>query len=426
MIKITTKGNKSPGLITGDFVDKSTNITIKNGLSIFGQFRQVFHKISAPLKHYYDNPKIDFADLADNYFLNNLSVGQQITVEGFLSKYLLTHRSDFHIPYTQSAGETIISEPIASAGNVKMQINSNVTQLPVQSFPYSLIDNKKKYIYFLYPSDFESFILDVCPEKKRKIEKKEFVETVLNIDRKAQPIVLISPKDITQSTERIVKVTGILNSFDTQTASVFTSRLSNTQTDILQNSFRPYNESMQTLCIDLSIEPLKCKMSELKIIDSLPATIYAETHFENTERIKNYNNFIGDMLPNAYPGLHWTSFNSNNHKISCGLCDSNVSIITRKFREFAYYIDTDLINPDVYREKLNNLRDFIDIFRTNTRRFYKKYTGVEIVNIYDFIFDYTKAAYFHPKGIMSSKKSNEIAEEGDNYDQTITWLKSNI
>lgn len=427
MIKINTKGNKSPGIITGDFIDNSQNITIKNGFNLFGNFREIFHKISTPIKHYLDNSKFEFSLLAENYFRNKITVGQQVTVEGVLSKYLLTHRPDFHIPYTHSAGETEVAKASEFSGSVNMQVNSSITQLPIQAFPYSIIENKRKYIYFLYPSDLSSFLLDECPKKKEMLDNKEFTETILHVDQNHQPIVVISPNDLTQTTEKRVKITGLLNKFEPETAEVFSSRLSNTQADILLNSFRPYNESLQTLCIDLSLEPLKCKVTELEYIDSLPATIYAETHFEYTERIKNYNMFIGDMLPNSYPGLHWWCHqNSNQREISCGLCDSDVSIITYGFREFAYYISTDIKNFDVYHNRLATLRDFIDVFRTNTRRFYKKHTGIEIVNVYDFLFDYTKAEYFHPKGIMSSKKSSELGSENESFSQTMSWLKRNI
>ena len=425
MINISTKGEKSPGFVSGDYIDNSTNINVKPTLAIFDQFRKLFHNIKTPVRHYLDNPTVDFNFLADRYFENTYTMGQQITVEGFLSKYLLTHRSNFHVPFTQKAGKTLISPAAPLSGKVEMEIQSYQTQLPVQCFPYAIIGGRRKYIYFLYQPDFKSFALEKDSQKEALLKGQADMDCILQINSTIKPIVIIASSNLIQKAEKVVRITGILNEFDLSTASVFLSHLSTTQLEILGNSFRPYSESVQSLCIDLSEESSRCKLSVLNSIQSLPATIYAETHFENTERISNYSHYIGDMLPNAYPGLHWASFNSNKENISCGLCDSSISVITKSFVQFAYYVESDLANPALYRERLTEIRDFIDTFRKNVRNFYQKHTGLEIINIYDFVFDYSKASFFHPKGIMSSYKSQESLKEDVDMNTTMYWLRNN-
>ncbi|MEK8016648.1 MAG: hypothetical protein VSS75_007240 [Candidatus Parabeggiatoa sp.] len=423
MIKINTKGDRSPGYVGGNYSDNSTTISITNRLTIFDQFRQIFSLIRTPLKYYLDNPIIDFHLLADSYFNNKITVGQQITVKGYLSKYLLTHRSNFHIPYTQKAGETKITpNEIGHGGSVKMEIKSINTQLPIQSFPHIKSNGVNKYIYFLYQPDFESFILEEDSNKKNSQDSKKH-ECILRIKNKNKPIVIISPFNINQKAENLVKITGILNEFDINLTPIFSSFFSETQAKILENSFRPYNESVQSLCIDLS-EKTNSKLGSLNhSLKSVLATIYAETHFENTGLISNYSHYIGDLLPNAYPGLHWSSFNSNNGKIACGLCESNVSIVTRDFSEFAYYIETDLVNKNINKQNIQELKVFIDTFRKNVRRFCKKQASVDIVNVYDFLYDYSRAAFFHPKGIMSSQFSKNIVSENNNLEETQHWLQ---
>jgi len=415
--KISTKGDNSPAIVSGNYINNSTKISIYNSLSFFNLFRKIFQQVISYTRHYIDNAKTDFQSLSDKCFSDEITVGQQITVEGFLSKYILTHRQDFHIPYTNKAGKTKIDE---IKKQVKMEINSDLTQFPIQSFPFVFKNNAKQYIYFLYPPEFNSFILDVDPNKKKLLDIKKTVESVLDITTNTQPIVVISPVDLIQKTEKIVRITGILAEFDNETVSLFSSHLSNTQSKILENSFRPYNESIKSLCIDMSNKQ-RSRFEEIKSINSLKAMIYAETHFENTNLIDK--NYIGYMLPKAYPGLHWVSFNSINGKISCGLCDSNVYIVTKNFTEFAFYTNSDIINPTVNKQQLFALKNFIDDFRLNVRRFYKKHKNIEIRNVYDFLFDYSKSHFFHPKGMMSSEESKKFVSTDSELKQTMNWIQ---
>lgn len=422
---ITTKGEKSPGYVAGNYIDQSISISITKRLSILNSFRNLFESIKTPIKHYVDNPYVDFQMLSENYFSTQYIAGQQITVEGYLSKYLLTHRADFHIPYTQRAGETTIVEDSPTSGNVKMQILSEKTQLPIQSFPATDINGQKNFIYFLYQPQFNSFILKEDKNKK-ELHSKEPQECVLKITETHKPIIIISPIDLSQCSENLIKATGVLNKFSLEIAPIFSDKLTTTQFEILGNSFRPFNESGQSLCIDL----LDKSKSRITVYSghhkSVPATIYAETHFENTNNITDYEQYIGKLLPQAYPGLHWSSFNNPRvGEITCGLCKSDVSIITKGFTEFAYYIETDLKNERINTRKNIELREFIDTFRKNARRFYKKRTGIEIVNVYDFLYDYSKATVFHPKGVMSSKISKKIISENKEHQKTMKWIQTN-
>lgn len=424
MTNISTKGAKSPGYVGRDYIDKSISISINKRLSILNSFHNLFNSIKTPIKHYLDNPSVNFDILSERYFNNQYAAGQQVTVEGYLSKYLLTHRSDFHIPYTQKAGETKITSITPNSGHINMSIISEQTQLPIQSFPPTIIKGKKNYIYFLYQPDFKSFILEEDKIKK-ELHSTEPQECLLNLTKTHKPIILISPLDLSQYSENTIKVTGILNKFNLEIAPIFSNKLTATQFEILENSFRPFNESGQSLCIDLS-DKTNGKISQYNgKYESVPATIYAETHFENTEKITDYDQYIGKLLPEAYPGLHWSSFNNpTNKKTTCGLCDSNISIITNGFTEFAYYIETDLKNYKINTQKNLELKGFIDTFRKNARRFYKKHAGVEIVNVYDFLYDYSKANIFHPKGVLSSKFSKDIVSTNSNNQKTMEWIQN--
>ena len=101
------------------------------------------------------------------------------------------------------------------------------------------------------------------------------------------------------------------------------------------NTFRPYEESVLSLCVDLR-QKERCKL-EICAQDrkSCSAVLYVETHFENFEKVPKYEQLAGSLMPQNYPGLHWVSFN-NTTNISCGLANTDVYILTKEFKEFAF------------------------------------------------------------------------------------------
>ncbi|MDU9048373.1 MAG: hypothetical protein Q3M30_05955 [Candidatus Electrothrix sp. Rat3] len=417
-----TKGENSPNIVNGNYNNTEIYINNKSNIEWFTAFRRLSNKIKSLKGKYFDTITADLTVLPDKCFHDELTIGQRITVEGFLSKYILTHREKFHTPFTRKAGKTIVEN-----NHVKMEVGGIPTPLPIQSFPPFLNIDGKKYVYFLYPFDFSNFL--VCPGPKDDIEQE------------AKPLLLISPDDLSQFTEKNIRLTGVLSEFEDGILNPQNNVFTRVQQNIFGNIMRPYNESIKSLCISI-FDRSKSSIEVIGEKESLNALIYVESHFENTRLIHHrlvdnnkdspfYETFIGDMLPGSYPGMHWfgnlpvdkKSSSAEDVSIPSGLCDSDVFLKTTNFREFAYFIETDIVNHSVNKNKLFKMKEFVDEFRRNVRRFYKKHTGVEIINVYDFLYDFNKSKFFHPKGIMSSAATHG-KPVGDEERKTITWLKN--
>ena len=92
-IKIETSGANSPGYVGGNYTQY--NLTIKDRLLFYDNFRKLITSIKTILKHYSAKPINDFSLLSELYFSGKVTKGQQITLTAFLSKYLLTEVSRF-------------------------------------------------------------------------------------------------------------------------------------------------------------------------------------------------------------------------------------------------------------------------------------------------------------------------------------------
>ncbi len=427
MISIKTTGDKSPGAVGGDYVDNSINTNVVRNYFLFQHgLLKTISSIMTRLRHHLNTKQISYEELADYYFNNSLHHGQSVTVHGFLSKYVLTYRHNYYSPYTHRTGQVLRAPTYNKQETVKMEIKSQVTQLPIQTFPHFTKENKQKYIYFLYHPSFKSFHTSKANDTTPASENTLQNGCILDINESLRPIVLISPKNLEQFCNNYIKVTALINTFDPDITKLFFSQLNEPLTSIFSNTFRPYNESNISLCLDLSIDPSQCMITTQERITSLPATLYVETHFDNINSSKTHLNSIGGLLPKAYPGLHWVSFGekgTHDSKVKFGLCDSSTSIATVNFVNFAHYTDVDIVSTD-FSDKLKALKDSIELFRKNVCRFYKKTYNSNIRHVYDFIFDYKREYLFHPEGIMSSGSLAQEIKEDNELSVTLKWLKS--
>jgi len=424
MVRITTNGDKSPGIVGGAYIDNSVNYyPIQKHFDYFHGLRKVFSSLCTEAYHRLGVKRIDFYELVESYFSQKIDAGQQVTVDGFLSRYVLTHRPDYYAPYTQKASDIRITHGIGKSGQVKLQIDNLRTQIPVQAFSCIEKNSVKKYIYFLYCPDFSSFHLEPKVQEVTQKEDQQCDAVMLNIEPSVQPIVLVSAIDLRQHAQKYVKVTGVVNRFDTDMVKLFSKQLTSTQHEIFSNTFRPFNENVQSLCIDLACEPERCELSATGSIDCLDGTLYAEAHFENIHKIIDIK-AIGLSLPDACPGLHWSSFNSPRSDLMCGLCGSDVSIVTSGFVNYAYYIPVDFAADGIFANKLKVFRDEIEKFRKNLCYFYKDKYGISPKHVYDFLFDNEKAFLFHPKGLMSEGEFCRQMQHDSEQRETLAWLKT--
>jgi hypothetical protein len=407
--RFATKGKNSPGYVGGNYkiienikTKNVINFNFPENIKIFRALLEFF-KSTVIIPYTFSNKSIiDSEQVSDMVFNDSLSIGNQVTITGYLSKYLLSHRSSFYTLHTRKAGKLIEK----SGNKFSLEIQSIPTPLPMQSFPPVTENGTKRYIYFIYPKSISTFV--VTPKGEN------------NIDKKNKPLMLLSPTELLQESEKVVNVTGILC-----VPQVYKglNNLTDIQKNIISNIYRPYNESIKSFCIST----FDTSRSEIKIInhkESFNGIVYAETHFEGTENINYYvrndagssdtNLFdfmSGRLLPNAVPGLHWCgninvprASDKNFESLPSGMCQSDVVVKTKNFREFSYFIETDIVNLEINNDKIQTLRDFIDRHRKNVRNYFQANCGLHINNAYDFLYDFNKIPFFHQQGKMSSKE----------------------
>ncbi|WP_027360585.1 hypothetical protein [Desulforegula conservatrix] len=420
-INVETQGANSPGIVFGDYNQTSIISDIEKKLLTFSNFYNLFKSFKTVFKHYFDNININISDISDRYFSHDLSIGQQISIKGFLSKYLPTYRSKFYTPFSNKTRDIKIN---VITNRVSWKVESFQTQLPVQVFPPVIIDGKQNWIYFLYPEDMSSFLMAQDNTKVSKFNKdQEAIDDVFKISSVHQPLLVISNINLANEIERIVKITGTLSCIDEDLSNIFLDDFSQTQRTILFNSFRPFNEDRTSLCLDLR-DSHRSRISTFHSLESLPALIYAESHFENLPiENESFIKIMGESLPKALPtGLYWHSFNSPN--IFNGSCDSNVSISTSDHVNYSYSIQTDLKNRTVFSQNLSELHMFINSFRQNAQNKMKKISPKEIKNHFDFVYDYSKSKLFHPEGVLVSKEIQSILKKNEHCSETIDWMKN--
>ena len=392
---------------------------LKHGIELLIRLKKLIPFVNAKYKHHVRRVELTFQRVIEDYFFGHRGSGDLVTIEGFLSKYILTYRQDFYTPFCHRViGHT--NEPTNNFNpqrKVKLQISNNATQFPIQVIPPFESNGTSTFVYFLYPPEHNSFLLKVDDEQFQKLNKKLEIETLLSIKESVKPIFVISSKELVDHSEKIVKLTGRLTDIDENIINSFTDNMSCTQQQLLSNCIRPFSERNRSLCLDLR------DTHEITVIEdkkNMHGLLYLESHVEDLDKIQNYPKIIGESFPGALPGLNWFSMNS---QISYGLTESEVFVASNQFTKFAFYIEANLCDQRNYESSLRKLHEFTQVFRKNLQNHVRKAHNKELKMQYDFLFDYRKAKLFHPDGVLVSKEVVSILKEHPKVSDEVDWLR---
>jgi len=401
----------------------NTNLQLdlfKIGSSLVTGIKKIAESINCSTKHAATGGLVTFERGVEDYFSGRTGPGAMVSMEGYLSKYVLTHRPTFYSHYAHRVKNhsitPIFGDPLNN--NIKLEIAAQPNPFPIQTIPPIFDNEKQKFIHFLYPPDISSFILPLDETKKIRKEQGESFESLLEITNNSKPIIIISPKPIINEIEKTVRITGVLRNFEESVLSKFIVNMTGSQQSILGNTIRPYAETIGGLCLDLR-ESSKLTIKYSK--ESMKAILYIESHMEDIDKVDGYEKIMGIAFPGAFPGLHWYGIENGP---AWGLSASEVYLATNGFSRFAYFIETDLSNPKVYKDSLQKLHGFTEIFRKNVQNYIRKLKGVEIKHRYDFIFDYSKSKLFHPEGVLVSKEIENLLNNYPKYTNDVKWLRN--
>lgn len=395
--------------------------TLKAGASLISNIKKIATAIKVTTKHRVSDSVVTVEKAVEDFFECKIGPGAIVSLEGYLSKYILTHRPNFYSVYSHRVTghkiKPVFKNPFENQITLDLAILPN--QFPIQVIPPFLHEGKSVYLYFLYPPDMSSFLLK---EDKDLVEKRKnggSVDSVLEINRKIKPIIVLSPKKILLELGKTVKITGVLRETSDEYCEQFYQNMSGLQQQFLHNTIRPYAEKIGTLCLDLR------ESAQISIIDDkdeMPGILYVESHFENISRIPDVEKIIGRLLPGAFPGLNWSSH--QNDSVAWGLSASDVFIASREYSSFAFFIESNLSHEKSYQDKLKYLQWFTENFRKKIQNYARNKHSIELKNKFDFIFDYSKAKLFHPDGVLVSKEIETVLDQNPEIKDDVKWLRN--
>lgn len=350
--------------------------------------------------------------LADDVFASRIDYGKVVTVQGKLSRYGITYKPLTYAPR--------ISAPFTVTDDGGMQANYQPFQYPVQTLPALEDDNGKYCIAFLYPNTFSGFLLKDDPTKNIETDTH-----VLLAESQHRGIpVLLSEKDLANTSETEITLTGVITLLPEALIDAITNTLCPTR-EALYYHFLRTSSPRSGFCID-------CRRSEnsdfnpQNRLNDLPGALYVEGHFEgvtNEQFAQEYSNsvpkgaFTGAGLgvgfhhPNA-PGI--TLYFST---------DEDVSLIRAGAGTFGFYTKTNLADDRDYHRKLTCLREFYNQFRRNVANKIRQTHSFEARFKPDFMFDFSKQYAFHPDGVLSSNTAEQTLRDHPDLNETAEWLR---
>ncbi len=389
--------------------------SIEKGTNLTSTLRRFFLSLKRNYSHYTNSNTFTMEKLVEDFFDNREGPGSIVTIEGFLCKYILTHRSHIHpISCQRTLNHKVDKDNLGG----EIYISSEPTQFPIQAIPPIIQGDKPNFLYFLYPSDLSSFIIPWKDSDGKPIRENLSPETGLAVNRTLKPILVLSPKKITRELGKIIKITGAIKEADSEYLIPFYSNMSHVQQKILGNTLRPYEENISSLCLDLR------ESANIDVVgnkDSMPGMLYVESHFEEFKDIETYKDIVTDSLPSALPAVRW--FEVKDEPVRWAITDTRVLMACKDYVNFAFSIEADTHNRAIFQDRLQELQAFTNQFRKSVQNHVRSKHGKEIKHEFDFIYDYSKANIFHPNGVLGSKRATEAINRDSTLKDDIDWLK---
>ena len=380
------------------------------GMSLLMSIKKYANAIILPLKHYRQSSVVTLDRAVEDYYSGATGIGCLVTIEGLISPYVMSSRPRFDSDTILKMTSTKTS-PTWQSSTMKVELGmmTFAGQYPIQTIPPIKIEGKLNYIYFLYPPDLSTFLLE-------RLSGDELKPEIIN--RTQKPLLVISHENLYSDLNKIVKVTGELTKADADIVDELSNNFTYAQREVLSNSVKPFAEGRTSLCLDLRNNHRFEKYKDQKTI---PATIYLESHFENILQIPNYQKFAGTSLPRASYGLHWSSMAADG--LFWGLNATDTAVCTSDYESYGFFMDVEINSNDKFAHQLELFHGFVGEFRKTIQNRAREEYRIEIKHKIDFIFDFNRAKFFHPEGVMVSKKVEQILRNNSHLQSEVEWIR---
>lgn len=359
--------------------------------------------------------------LSDDVFSSRLSYGNVITVNGTFTKYGTTYRPLSYAPIipAKSSDKRIGSEIAPNTKRLQQkrrtEANFRLFQFPVQTLPAFEDENGRFCVAFLYPENFEGFILKEDPNKKGKSGADNLL---IDSSHRAVPI-LLPEETLENISESKVTLTGIVSLLPENVTESISKNICHTREMFYYGFLRPYSPRI-AFCIDCR-DKINSDFRVNSKISSLPGALYVEGHFEGIVDEK-YKKEFKESIPR---GLFWfLTYEDYPGKTFYLSENESVSVIGSVPSIFGFYIEADLADQRDFYAKLKHLKEFYTEFRKKSSNRIRNAYSIEARLKPDFIFDYKRQRYFHPDGALSSKEVDEVLKKHQETIEVAEWLKN--
>jgi hypothetical protein len=290
-------------------------------------------------------------------------------------------------------------------------------QFPVQTLPKISDEKGQTRVAFLYPNHFKNFLFIPDPNEK---SGREALKTK-NIKSFNKPIPVLLPDEYLENySESNVTLTGVVSAFSDDLIDLFSKSICDIRQDFFSGFFRPYSNKM-AFCLDCR-EEINTDFVVNEKLESLPAAIYVEGHFEGASGDKYEEQYI-TSIPQRLP-LKGIRYEKHPDMTYCFTEHDEVSIMSFKSNTFGFYTITDLVNEKKMHHRIESLRDFYREFYKKSCSAIRREHGDEVRFKPDFVFDYRKQFLFHPDGVLDSFESRQVISEHPEIEETISWVKN--
>jgi hypothetical protein len=398
---------------------------LRDGLAILGGykvFKEIAPKIFANIKAIGKRTFYDASEVKEQFQNGNVSIGDLIVCEGFLSRYAQTFK-----PLTFTAlipGASKEEKKLTVDKDGKMvegyTISSDLApfQMPVNNIPPLSTGLGRMKCCFLYPSDFSSF---VYPRSQKKASES-YDKDLLDIPESSKPIlVLLDENRFGKHLEKQVQIKGQLQLVPETVVKIFDGLYDATVRELLSNCYFPLEGRSSFICLSLlyqdsSVDVIKEEREEI------PGNLFVEYHAENVQyHLREFDDFVGNSIPDFFDIKAGLALPGS--KVRFFITKGKVKFLYRKPNVFGFYVHSNLSNNADLVTKLASLREFTGRFSRKLKEQAKEKMSIDLEMRMDFVFDYTKKFVIDPRGSLNSMEIETIAKANQEIKETVDWLK---
>jgi len=420
MSNLVKNTDNSGGIIIQNYSETKNRIvffdSIRNG---FGFLRTHFrHKLGGEI----EIPLLSEKVLKDREYLNT-----QVTTSGFLSKYSLSFKPTSFAPMISLSNferHNIRKELL----KVKEQKTSTQTtknihhQIPVQVLP-NQIQPESNLIYsimFLYPMEFDSFIIEKSEEKISNGDVNDFLE----IQHKHKAIPVLLPSKIAHKlSEKYVKITGVIGMVN---EGISLNHFSNSDPTLIELSshFQDiYATNPIAFCLDCR-DKSKFKTEVLDDIKNLEANLYLESQFDDLIN-EDLTDSILEINSKAFKLGGSTNLKLDSEKNIFSLPSIDDIYMTSCLNNIiGFSTNVDLVNDVSFKQVLSRLQKKHNSYREEALKFFRKEYNSKHLLKPNFVFDFRRSKMFYHKGALQSNLKQNIIDDNPELETTIKWLNS--